>query len=380
MVDDEPSIGEILKDILGQWGYPVEVALTGPEALEWMQKWHPQVVFLDIWLKEEKEGVDLFYKIKKNWPDTDVILISGHGTVDLAVGLVKDGAWDFIEKPLSLDRLSQSLRRLQEYWSEKSQKKALLAQFQQPDGLVGTSPAIVEARTLLAQMMQHQGFGAIHVPFGFDPRGIGITAHSLSPHPWKSLVSLDAGQVPESLWRPYLLGQRPTSEQPYLVPVKGLLEQARQGTLVILNAQKLPSKIWQEWFPQDEGVRLQSELWPFNFDVFKVLLVSHQKNWIQALSRLMPVVVIPSLSERLPQDGPILWEPLSQSVARRLNCPVKTIQEDVFSFLSGYSWPGDLFEFEHWIGTIYLHVSQNHVTIEHVKKLWPQWVKERGML
>lgn len=122
MVDDEPSIGEILKDILGQWGYPVEVALTGPEALEWMQKWHPQVVFLDIWLKEEKEGVDLFYKIKKNWPDTDVILISGHGTVDLAVGLVKDGAWDFIEKPLSLDRLSQSLRRLQEYWSEKVKK------------------------------------------------------------------------------------------------------------------------------------------------------------------------------------------------------------------------------------------------------------------
>ncbi|RLB72430.1 MAG: sigma-54-dependent Fis family transcriptional regulator, partial [Deltaproteobacteria bacterium] len=104
IIDDEPDIRQSMSDIFSDEGYNVITAEDGSEALNQLEKETPDLIFLDIWLPDS-DGLKLLPGLKKEHPQVPVIMISGHGTIETAVQATKLGAFDFIEKPLSLDKL-----------------------------------------------------------------------------------------------------------------------------------------------------------------------------------------------------------------------------------------------------------------------------------
>ena len=115
IVDDEKSILQSLKGILADEGFAVVTAESGPEALERIEEEIPDIVMLDIWMPD-MDGLETLIKIKKNYPYLQVVMMSGHGTIETAVKSTKLGAYDFIEKPLSLEKVLLSINNALDYY------------------------------------------------------------------------------------------------------------------------------------------------------------------------------------------------------------------------------------------------------------------------
>jgi len=113
IIDDEPAIQEVLGDILRDEGYEVFLAGDGPEGLRLLRTEPVDVVFLDVWLPG-KGGIDVLQEIKAEWQDVEVIIVSGHATVETAVRSIKLGAFDYLHKPVDIELLSETLKKANE--------------------------------------------------------------------------------------------------------------------------------------------------------------------------------------------------------------------------------------------------------------------------
>jgi two-component system nitrogen regulation response regulator NtrX len=106
VIDDESAICGVLSASLKDEGYVVDVAADGQQGLEKLNQFRPDIVLLDIWMPGDMDGLEVLRRAKPNFPSTQFIMMSGHGTIETAVKAVKLGAWDFVEKPLSIDKIS----------------------------------------------------------------------------------------------------------------------------------------------------------------------------------------------------------------------------------------------------------------------------------
>src|SRR6056297_203832 len=115
IVDDERDIRELIADILEDEGYPTRLAGNSDEAMSAIHDTRPGLLILDIWLKDSKmDGIDILKAVKTDYPDVPVVIISGHGNIEIAVAAIKQGAYDFIEKPFNIDQLLVVIRRAME--------------------------------------------------------------------------------------------------------------------------------------------------------------------------------------------------------------------------------------------------------------------------
>ena len=128
IIDDEAPIRQILSESLKDDGYEVLTAPDGPTGLQVLKEFQPHICFLDIWMPK-MDGLEVLALAVPANLDTSFVMISGHGTIDTAVKATKTGAWDFIEKPLSLDKVSLTIENLLKFKSEKDEKMALLNKF-----------------------------------------------------------------------------------------------------------------------------------------------------------------------------------------------------------------------------------------------------------
>ena len=145
VVDDQESIRKSLKGILGDEGYKVSVANDGAEAMKRIEDDSPDVVLLDVWLPGA-DGIEVLQQIRKDRPDLPVVLISGHGTIETAVRATKLGAYDFIEKPLGIDKLLLTLSRALEHRRLTETNRALRQRFVEAGEIIGRSEAIQKIR------------------------------------------------------------------------------------------------------------------------------------------------------------------------------------------------------------------------------------------
>ncbi|MDA9310938.1 response regulator, partial [Amylibacter sp.] len=115
IVDDEKDIRELVSDILIDEGYSTKLAANSEETFKSIEKSKPKLIILDIWLKDSKlDGIDILKQVKLNNPDIPVVIISGHGNIEIAVAAIKQGAYDFIEKPFNIDQLTVVIARAME--------------------------------------------------------------------------------------------------------------------------------------------------------------------------------------------------------------------------------------------------------------------------
>src|SRR6476620_8207999 len=112
VIDDEAPIREVLNASLTDDGYPVRVAKSGEEGLAAIEEYRPNAVLLDIWMPGKLDGIDVLREARPKYPQTEFIIMSGHGTIETAVKATKLGAWDFVEKPLSIDKISILLHNI----------------------------------------------------------------------------------------------------------------------------------------------------------------------------------------------------------------------------------------------------------------------------
>jgi two-component system nitrogen regulation response regulator NtrX len=150
IVDDERDIRELISDILEDEGFTTRLAGNSDEAMAEVSKDQPALMILDIWLKDSNmDGIDILKTVKRDYPDVPVVIISGHGNIEIAVAAIKQGAYDFIEKPFNIDQLLVVIRRGMETSRLRRENQALRRRGAEPSVMLGESPAF---RALLSQL------------------------------------------------------------------------------------------------------------------------------------------------------------------------------------------------------------------------------------
>src|SRR6056297_1239703 len=150
IVDDERDIRELIGDILEDEGYTTRLAGNSSEAIAEINTDPPSLIILDIWLKDSRmDGIDILKTVKRDNPDVPVVIISGHGNIEIAVAAIKQGAYDFIEKPFNIDQLLVVIRRSMETSRLRRENQALKRRETGPAEMLGESSAF---RALVGQL------------------------------------------------------------------------------------------------------------------------------------------------------------------------------------------------------------------------------------
>lgn len=227
IVDDEPDILSTLKDVLEDEGYKTLGVTTGEEALSLVERELPDLVILDVWL-EGIDGIEVLGQIKEKYPDIPVLIISGHGTIETAIKAVKLGAYDFIEKPIDLDRLLLKIEKALE--EAKLRQEYQLLKEQQKKEIVGQSPQVKELIRQIELVAPTDCWVLIYGESGTGKELVAKKIHELSPRKNGPFVVVNCATLPEENIELELFGCE-AELPPCSHPRKGKFEMANGGTL-----------------------------------------------------------------------------------------------------------------------------------------------------
>ena len=358
LVDDEVSILHALSGALRDEGYQVSVAHSGEEALEEAHHDMPDIVLLDIWMPGI-DGLAVLEKLKRLSADLPVIIISGHGNIETAVRATKLGAFDFVEKPLSLDRILVSIQnalqfqRLQEdnlIWRQKATRRIQIA---------GQSQVI---ESLRAQIQRAAPTNATVLITGENGTGKELVAkalHHLSQRSQRPLIEVNCAAIPEELIESELFGHEKGSFTGAHEKRRGKFDLANGGTLFLdevgdmsLRTQaKILRIIQEQCFERVGGARVVQVdvriIAATNKDLPREIECGRFRQDLYYRLNVIPLHV-PPLRDRL-EDIPILIEDFLQDFATESALGRKQVGAEVIAFLQRYDWPGNVRELKNFI-------------------------------
>ncbi|MBI3319499.1 MAG: sigma-54-dependent Fis family transcriptional regulator, partial [Candidatus Omnitrophica bacterium] len=235
VIDDEPDTGPLFSRILGEQGFTVQAAVSGEEGLRILKEKAVDLVLLDV-LLPGMNGLETLRRIKTLRPDTAVIMMTGHETVKTAVEAMKLGAYDYLPKPLTPDRLGRSI---QQALQVKALEVSSLPQVPRrptpvtPEEMVGQSLSIVAIFDLVRRIAPQDLTVLIRGESGTGKEMIAQAIHALSPRREKPFVPVDCASLPESLFESELFGYERGAFTGADAPKEGRFEQAEGGTLFL---------------------------------------------------------------------------------------------------------------------------------------------------
>ena len=232
VVDDEPSILKALKGILEDEGYETLLADSGEKALEIAGERPVDLVLLDIWLPGI-DGVEVLKEIKAAHPDLPVIMMSGHGTIETAVNSTRLGAYDFIEKPLSLDKIVLSARHALDQHRLRRENISLRKKIGESIEILGTSPTIISLKEQISRAAPSNGWVLITGENGTGKELIARNIHFLSPRREGPFVEVNCAAIPEELIESELFGHEKGSFTGAVSQRRGKFELAHGGTIFL---------------------------------------------------------------------------------------------------------------------------------------------------
>lgn len=365
IVDDEEAIRTSLRSILEDEGYEVAVAATGGEALKIYGTDPPDLMILDIWMPE-MDGLETLRRVKEFVPATQVMMISGHGSIETAVKAIKLGAYDYIEKPLSLENVTLRVKHALEQYRLAQENRSLRTKVQQKFELVGHSPTMQRLRELI----QTAGPTNSRVLIGGE-NGTGkeLVARAIHMHSTRSdhpFVAVNCAAIPETLIESELFGHEKGSFTGATSMKRGQFEQADGGTLFLdeigdmsLSTQaKVLRALQEQQFTRVGGTKLMKVdvrvLAASNKDLEKEIGNGHFREDLFYRLNVVPIVV-PPLRERH-EDIPALVQHFMKIHAEEQGLRMKEVSPEAMAVLQRYDWPGNIRELRNLIERLMIMV------------------------
>lgn len=360
IVDDEQDIRVLTAGILEDEGYETRMADGSDEALSQVRERRPGLVLLDIWLQgSELDGLQILKAIKRDHPSVPVVMMSGHGTVETAVNAIKDGAYDFIEKPFKADRMVLIVQRAIEAARLRRENEELRLRAGTETEILGDSAAISQVRQAIERVAPANSRVLILGPAGAGKEVAARMLHSLSHRAAGPFVVVNcASMTPESVERE-LFGVEATADSPAVV---GTFEAAHGGTLFLDEVADMPLetqgkivRVLQEQTFQRVGGGQKVKV-----DVRVVAGTSADLNEAMAAGvfredlfyRLSVVpIAIPPLRERR-DDIPVLAREFMSRAAEALRHAPRVLADDAGVAMQAYDWPGNVRELRNVIERI----------------------------
>jgi two-component system, NtrC family, nitrogen regulation response regulator NtrX len=365
VVDDEEAIRTSLRSILEDEGYEVSVAANGVEALKVYGTDPPDLMILDIWMPE-MDGLETLRRVKEFVPTTQVMMISGHGSIETAVKAIKLGAYDYIEKPLSLENVTLRVRHALEQFRLAQENRSLRTKVQQKFELVGQSPAMQRLRELI----QTAGPTNSRVLIGGE-NGTGkeLVARAIHMHSTRSdhpFVAVNCAAIPETLIESELFGHEKGSFTGATSMKRGQFEQADGGTLFLdeigdmsLNTQaKVLRALQEQQFTRVGGTKLMKVdvrvLAASNKDLEKEIGRGQFREDLYYRLNVVPIVV-PPLRERR-EDIPALVRHFMKTHVEEQGLRMKEVSPEAMAVFQQYEWPGNIRELRNLVERLMIMV------------------------
>ncbi|MDO6522384.1 sigma-54 dependent transcriptional regulator [Shimia thalassica] len=349
IVDDERDIRELISDILEDEGYSTRLAGNSDEAMNQVTSEEPALLILDIWLKDSNmDGIDILKVVKRDHPDVPVVIISGHGNIEIAVAAIKQGAYDFIEKPFNIDQLLVVIRRAMETSRLRRENQELKRQDGKPTEMIGESASF---RTMIGQLdkvTKSNGRVMLSGPAGVGKEMAARYIHansnrSSAPFVVVSCAGMDPDRVEEMLFG------RESADRGI---DQGLLEQGNGGVIYFDEVADMPletqSKILRVLVDQkfqrvggNDLVRVDLRvISSTSRDLDAEIQAETFRQELYHRLNVVPIQV-PSLEERR-EDIPLLASYFITECNDAQGLPLRELSEEAVALMQTMVWPGNV--------------------------------------
>jgi len=360
VVDDEAEIRASLEEILTEEGYAVASAATAAEALVLIEDVPYDVILLDIWLPD-RDGLDVLADIHAFDPEKrpEVVIVSGHGTIEAAVKATKLGAYDFLEKPLSLDRTLIVLKNAVEARRLRAENLEFRRQFSVSSVLTGESVPVKALRQQIRLMAPTNGRVLIYGESGTGKELIARAIHAESLRRDRVFVELNCAAIPESHIESELFGYRHGAQPGGPPEQRGTLERADGGSLFLDEVGDMSLKTQAKVLSalDDQSFTPVGGAQPLRVDV-RIIASTNKDleeeiakgNFREDLFYRLNVVpfFVPPLRDRK-EDIPPLTKEFLSDFGRKYGRPRMEISEEAVEILAQYNWPGNVRELKNVI-------------------------------
>ncbi|WP_226621344.1 sigma-54-dependent transcriptional regulator [Alloyangia pacifica] len=349
IVDDERDIRELIGDILEDEGYTTRLAGNSSEAMNEVNSEPPALMILDIWLKDSKmDGIDILKTVKRDNPDIPIIIISGHGNIEIAVAAIKQGAYDFIEKPFNIDQLLVVIRRAMETSRLRRENSQLRRRETEVAQMIGESAMFRGLVSQIDKVTKSNGRVMLTGPAGSGKEVAARYIHANSGRAAAPFVTVNcAGVAPDNMEQ-MLFGRE--SADRGIEP--GLLEQAHGGVVYFDEVADMPlgtqSKILRVLVDQSfsrvggsDKVRVDLRvISSTNRDLEAEIAAGTFRQELYHRLNVVPIAV-PSLEDRR-EDIPLLARHFIESFNRSQGLPLRDLSDDAVALLQTMIWPGNV--------------------------------------
>jgi two-component system nitrogen regulation response regulator NtrX len=358
IVDDERAIRSTLKEILEYENHIVEEAVDGAEGWEKIQKGSFDIILSDIKMPK-MDGTELLEKVLSLGLDCPMVMISGHGTIETAVDCIKKGAYDFIAKPLDLNRLMITMRNALDKSTLIQETKTLRKKVVKSLDMVGDSLPMRKVKDMIDRVAPTDARVMVMGPNGTGKELVARWIHAKSNRNEAPLVEVNCAAIPSELIESELFGHEKGAFTSAIKQKKGQFELAHGGTLFLdeigdmsLSAQAKVLRALQE----NKITRVGGEK-EISVDV-RIIAATNKNlqleiekgNFREDLYHRLSVILIhvPSLNERV-EDIPLLARHFLELICNDYGIPLKQISKDALNLLQNMNWSGNIREFRNVI-------------------------------
>ncbi|MGB3942121.1 MAG: sigma-54 dependent transcriptional regulator, partial [Candidatus Manganitrophaceae bacterium] len=365
IVDDEPAILSTLSGILMDEGYVVSTAESGTAAIRNIQADPPLLVLLDIWMPEP-DGIDTLKRLKPLFPDLVIIMMSGHGSIETAVKAIKLGAYDYIEKPISLEKVVLMVKHALTEFRLQQENRTLKRLVEKKTEMIGNGPAITHLREQIRMAGPSQSRVLISGENGTGKELVARAIHANSPRRNQPFLEINCAAIPDTLIESELFGHERGAFTGAQHLKKGHFELAEGGTFFLdeigdmaLATQSKVLRVLQEQAFYRVGGSEQVRV-----DV-RVIAASN-KNLPEEIKKgtfredlyyrlnVIPLHV-PPLRERT-EDIPLLVEYFTKEVSEEQGIKSKRFSPEAMALLKEYQWPGNVRELKNIVERLMIMV------------------------
>jgi two-component system, NtrC family, nitrogen regulation response regulator NtrX len=371
IVDDEESIRETLSGIFEDEGYGTVTAASGEEGIRVARESNPDIVLLDIWLTG-MDGLETLKELREEYPDLPVVIISGHANIELAVKATRMGAYDILEKPLSMEKVLLTVYRALEKRNLELENRSLRRNLEKKWKMVGNSQKMEHLREQIKMAAASNGRVLILGESGSGKELVAHLLHENSQRTGRPFVEMNCAAIPQELIESELFGHEKGSFTGAFETKKGKFEQANTGTLFLDEIGDMSMQTQAKVLRVIETQEFQRVGGNKNIKVDVRIISATNKELNEEVKKerfredlyfrlnVVPIKV-PPLRER-PEDIPLLVEYFLEYFAAEYGQQPKKITPEAIRILQKFSWPGNIRELKNVLERIVIMTPSGTIT------------------